>query len=187
MNKTVSFTTLDRATKEDLEIIDDCFKAQVKGVKKRIIEALLGLRGNPMGYQIDRFEHSLQTATRALRDGCDDEMIVCALLHDIGDDLAPLNHGELAAAVLRPYVSEENAWTVKHHGILQSKEYLHEMKVDKNELEKKLRNHPAFERTIIFCRRWDRVSFDPNYDSLPLSTFEPMLERIFSQEVNCLS
>ena len=39
--------------------------------------------------------------------------------------LAPHNHCELAAAVLRPYVSEKTYWIVKHHGIFQAYYYAH--------------------------------------------------------------
>ncbi|MEQ9671728.1 HD domain-containing protein [Coleofasciculus sp. G2-EDA-02] len=186
MNKIVNFTRADLATEKELKIIDNCFEEHIKCLTKRIIEALLGLRGNQMGYRVDQLEHSLQTATRALRDGSDQETIVCALLHDIGEHLAPVNHGELAAAILRPYVSPENAWIVQYHGIVQSDSYLHQLVLDGNEY-KRLQEHPAFEQTIRFCHKWDQISFDPNYDTLPLSVFVPMLENVFSQKVKCLS
>ena len=186
MNKIVNFTRADLATEEELKIIDNCFEEHIKGLTKRIIEALLGLRGYQMGYRVDQLEHSLQTATRALRDGSDQETIVCALLHDIGEHLAPVNHGEFAAAILRPYVSPENAWMLHYHGILQSESYLHQLALDSNESEG-LQEHPAFERTIRFYKMWDQISFDPNYDTLPLSVFVPMLEGVFSQKVKCLS
>ena len=186
MNKIVNFTRADLATEEELKIIDNCFEEHIKGLTKRIIGSLLGLRGNQMGYRVDQLEHSLQTATRALRDGSDRETIVCALLHDVGEHLAPVNHGEFAAAILRPYISPENAWMLQYHGILQSESYLHQLALDRNESER-LQEHPAFERTIRFCKMWDQISFDPNYETLPLSVFVPMLESVFGQKVKCLS
>lgn len=186
MNKIVNFTRADLATQEELKIIDDYFEEHIKGLSKRIIESIQGLSRYQMGYRVNQLEHSLQTATRALRDGSDQETIVCALLHDIGEHLAPINHGDLAAAILRPYVSPENAWMVHHHGILQSDNYLDRLTLDGNEY-KRFQEHPAFERTIRFCHKWDQISFDPNYDTLPLSVFAPMLENVFSQKVKCLS
>jgi predicted HD phosphohydrolase len=180
--KTVSFTRLDDATPEELQFANDCFNQHLKGLTQRIIRTLMSLQGETMGTQVDRLEHSLQTATRALRDGADEETIACALLHDIGDDLAPGNHGEVAAAILRPYVSPENAWMLEHHEVFQGYHYYHLIGRDRHEREK-FRGHPAFERTRLFCEQWDRVSFDPDYDTLPLSTFEPILERIFSQKI----
>ncbi len=183
--KTVNFTRLDEATPEELYFANDCFNDYLKGFKERVIHTLLSLQGETMGTQVNRFEHSLQTATRALRDGADEETIVCALLHDIGDDLAPGNHGEIAAAILRPYVSSENAWMLENHEIFQTYHYYHLIGRDRNQREK-FRGHPAFERTILFCEKWDQVSFDPDYDTLPLSSFEPILESIFSKKVSWL-
>ena len=85
---------------------------------------MAGLTETLEGYQVSRLEHSLQSATKALRAGEDEEMIVAALLHDIGDELAPLNHSEYAAAVLKPYVSEKTHWIVKMHGLFQTFYYL---------------------------------------------------------------
>lgn len=150
MAKTVNFTRADFATKEEQQIINNCFDDHVQGLTKRIINSLLDLRGNQMGYRVDQFEHALQTATRVLRDGGDRDIIVCALLHDIGEHLAPVNHGELAAAIVRPYVSLENTWMLQHHGILQSKNYIHELATGQK--TQKLESHPAFDQTIRFYK-----------------------------------
>ena len=135
------------------------------------LETLEQMKGETLGHPVDRFEHSLQTATRAHRDGADEEMIVCALLHDIGDSLAPYNHGPLAAEVLRPYVSEQNAWLVRHHEIFQGYFFFHHIGRDRHERER-FRGHPAFQITADFCEKWDQAAFDPNYDTMPLSAFE---------------
>jgi len=107
--------------------------------------------------------------------------VVCALLHDIGDNLAPYNHGQVAAAILRPYVSRENAWMLEHHEVFQGYYFHHFVGRDRNERDK-FKGHPAFEGTIIFCDRWDQLSFDPNYNSMSLSDFRPMLSSVFSRE-----
>jgi len=134
-----------------------------------------------MGYQVDRYEHSLQTATRAFRDGVDEETVVCALLHDIGDTLAPENHSQLAAAVLRPYISADNHWLIAQHGVFQGYYYFHHVGLDRNERDK-FRGHPMFERTAAFCQNWDQPSFDPDYDTMPFAAFEPMVRRLFARK-----
>ena len=132
------------------------------------------------GYKVSRLEHSLQTATRALKDGASDEMIVAALLHDIGDELAPLNHSEYAAAVLKPYVSEKTHWIIEKHGIFQMYYYAHHLGGNKNERDK-FKNHKYFQDTVDFCEKWDQKSFDPDYKSLSLKDFEPYVKKIFSR------
>ncbi|MGB3639349.1 MAG: HD domain-containing protein [Rivularia sp. (in: cyanobacteria)] len=175
------YTRMDNLNEEQWNFTNQCFEELVNGLTDRIINTLGGLKGHGMGSQVDRLEHCLQTATRAYRDGADEEMVVCALLHDIGDDLAPYNHGQVAAAILRPYVQPENVWMLEHHELFQGY-YFHDfIGRDRNERDK-YKEHPTFEQTIIFCDRWDQVSFDPSYNSMSLSDFRPMLESIFSRE-----
>ena len=133
------------------------------------------------GYKVSRLEHSLQTASRALRDNANEEMIVAALLHDIGDEIAPLNHSELAAAVLRPFVSEKLAWIIEKHALFQTYYYNHYYGKDRN-LRDKYKGHKYYEDTINFCHKWDQSSFDPNYNTIPLLDFIPFVERIFNRE-----
>ena len=140
-----------------------------------------GLTKTLEGYKINRLEHSLQTATRALNDKANDEMIVAALLHDIGDELAPLNHSEYAAAVLKPYVSEKTHWIIEKHGEFQLYYYAHHLGGDRNKREK-YKDHKYYQATIDFCEKYDQSSFDPNYKSLPLEHFAPIVRRIFSRK-----
>ena len=147
----------------------------------RVLDQFRALEGSLSGYKVDRLEHSLQSATRAHRDGADEEMVVAALLHDIGDLLSPFNHSEMAAAVLRPYVSEKAYWIVRHHGLFQSYYYAHHSGGDRNARET-YRDHPWYQDTVDFCQRWDQCSFDPEYESLPLEFFVPMVRRIFARE-----
>jgi len=175
----VSFTRMDAGTTADYRRLGETARVEHDGLAETVLGALVGLRGFNPGYAIDRYRHSLQTATRALRDGADDELISVALLHDIGDLLAPENHSAYAAAVLRPYVSDENHWLVLHHGVFQGYYYFHHFGRDRDAREA-FRGHPAFEKTAAFCENWDQRSFDPDYDTLPLDAFEPRVRRLFA-------
>ena len=178
---TVSFTSMSAGTREDYELLDRLAAEFAAGAADRVLEQLSRRAGSLGGYQVDRLEHSLQTATRAYRDGADEETVVAALLHDIGDLLSPHNHSELAAAVLQPYVSERTHWIVRYHGLFQSYYFAHHRGGDRNARDR-YRGHRWYQDAVDFCHRWDQPSFDPDYESLPLSHFEPMVRRIFARE-----
>ena len=178
---TVSFTTMAAGTKEDYEFLERLEAEFAASTADRVLDQLRGLAGSLGGYKVDRLEHSLQSATRAYRDDADEEMVVAALLHDIGDLLSPHNHSELAAAVLRPYVSERTYWIVRQHGLFQSYYYAHHFGNDRNVRDRYI-DHPWYQDAVDFCHRWDQSSFDPAYESLPLEFFEPMVRRIFARE-----
>ncbi|MDX2215852.1 MAG: HD domain-containing protein [Oculatellaceae cyanobacterium bins.114] len=177
--KTVNFTRMDQGTAADWQLLDQADHALMPMIVENVLGLLKNLQGFETAFQIDRFQHSLQTATRAYRDGADEEAVVVALLHDIGDTLAIDNHSELAAAILRPYVSENHYWLVKHHGLFQGYYYFQFYGRDRNERDR-FRAHPAYQMTVDFCENWDQRSFDPDYDTLPLEFFEPMVRRIFA-------
>ena len=176
----VSFRHMDEGTPAYYALLNNLEDKFVKALPERILAALKELEQSLAGYQISRLEHSLQSATRAERDGADVEMIVGALIHDLGDDLAPLNHSQLAAAIIRPYVRGEVAWVIEHHGVFQMYYYGDAMGVDKNAREI-YRGHKWFDSCEKFCERWDQMSFDPDYTSYPLAHFEPMVRKIFSR------
>lgn len=176
----VAFTSMAEGTFEEYQLLDRLYKKLDHELVGNILEMLDRLKGDAMGYRIDRYQHSLQSATRALRDGADEETIVVALLHDIGDTLAPYNHSDLAAAILQPYVSADNHWLVKHHGVFQGYYFFHHCGGDRFARER-YRGHPMFERTAQFCERWDQCSFDPNYDTLPIDAFRPLVQRVFAR------
>tara|TARA_Y100001970_G_scaffold285411_1_gene405028 strand:+ start:1295 stop:1849 length:555 start_codon:yes stop_codon:yes gene_type:complete len=179
--KEVNFIQMKDGTKEDYLLLDKHEKKFIDGTADRIIKFMSGLTNTLEGYKISRLEHSLQTATRALKDKADSEMIVAALLHDIGDELAPLNHSEYAAAVLKPYVSEKIHWIVEKHGEFQMYYYAHHLGGNKNQREK-YKGHKYYKDTIDFCEKWDQKSFDPNFKSLELKDFEPFVREIFSRK-----
>ena len=178
---TVSFTSMATGTREDYELLERLEAQFASGTADRVLDQLRGLAGSLTGYKVDRLEHSLQSATRAYRDGADEEMVVAALLHDIGDLLAPHNHSEMAAAVLRPYVSERTYWVVRQHGLFQTYYYAHHIGGDRNARDRYI-DHPWYQDAVDFCHRWDQSSFDPEYDSHPLEFFEPMVRRVFARE-----
>ena len=179
--KKVNFTQMKDGTKEDYLLLDKHEKYFINGTADRIIKFMSGLTKTLEGYRINRLEHSLQTATRALNDKADEEMIVAALLHDIGDELAPLNHSEYAAAVLKPYVSEKTHWIVEKHGEFQMYYFAHHLGGNKNQRDK-YKDHHYYKDTVNFCENWDQKSFDPNFKSLTLKEFEPFIKKIFSRK-----
>jgi len=175
------FTQMKDGTKEDYLLLEKHEKKYIEGTADRIIKFMSGLSNTLEGYQITRLEHSLQTATRALNDKADDEMVVAALLHDIGDELAPLNHSEYAAAVLKPYVDEKTHWIIQKHGEFQMYYYAHHLGGNRNQRDK-YKGHKYYQDTLNFCENWDQNSFDPNFKSLPLENFEPLVRKIFSRK-----
>ena len=176
-----TFTRMDDATPEQLAVVVDQARIHLnERVADRLLEQLDTLKGPTLGYQVDRYEHSLQTASRALRDDAGTDMVVGALLHDIGDALAPANHSELAATILAPYVDEQTEWVVRHHGVFQGYHYWHKIGFDRNARER-YRGSPHFDAAVRFCGEWDQQAFDPDYDTLPLSAFEPLVREVFSR------
>ncbi|MGA8995635.1 MAG: HD domain-containing protein [Nocardioidaceae bacterium] len=181
MTGTVGFTRMADGTAEDYALLGRIEAEELGAFPDRVLGWLLTMQG-PAGYRVSRLEHSLQAATRAQRAGEDEETVVCALLHDVGDHLSPANHSEVAAAMLRPYVSEQNYWVVKHHGVFQGFYYAHHLGGDPDARDRWL-DHPYYEATVRFCADYDQVSFDPDYDWLPLAVFEPMVRRVLAAPV----
>ena len=180
MSRLVSFTRMQDGTRADYLLLDESERAYAVNLADRVLENLRKLDHSLEGYPVSRLGHSLQAATRAARDGADEELIVAALLHDMGDELAPYNHAEVAAAILRPYVRAEVTWIVAQHGLFQNYYYVHHLGGDRNARER-YREHPWYEATRNFCARWDQCSFDPDYRSEPLEYFEPLVRRIFAR------
>jgi predicted HD phosphohydrolase len=180
MAETVGFTRMEDGTKEDYELLDRLEQPYLDALPDRILASVEALRESFSGYQITRYEHSLQSATRAERDGRDEEYVVAALVHDIGDELAPHTHGEMMGAVLRPYVRPEVCWIVKHHGLFQAFYYAHHSGGDRDARER-YRGHEWFDACAEFCERYDQNCFDPAYESLPIEHFEPMVRRVFAE------
>jgi len=176
----VNFIEMKNGSKEDYLLLDKHEKKYIEGTADRLIKFMSELSNTLEGYQITRLEHSLQTATRALNDKASEEMIVATLLHDIGDELAPLNHSEYAGTVLKPYVSEKTHWIIEKHGEFQMYYYAHHLDGNRNQRDK-YKGHKYYKDTVNFCENWDQKSFDPNFKSLSLNEFEPFVKKIFSR------
>lgn len=177
------FRAMTEGTQDDWMKIAGQFGPFAAEGGKRIIAHLKLLDGDYGGFPIDRLNHCLQTATRAYKDDRDEEYVVCALLHDIGDTLGAYNHPDIAAAILKPFVSEENHWMVEKHGIFQGYYFFHYLGMDRD-MREQFRDHPHFERTAEFCEKYDQTAFDPDYESMPLEAFEPMVLKTFAMPKN---
>lgn len=184
-SKKASFKAMTEGTADDWASIAAHFMPFAADGGRRILDHLKLLDGDFGGFPVDRLEHSLQTATRAHRDGRDEEYVVCALLHDIGDTLGAFNHPEIAAAILRPFVSEKNHWMVQNHGAFQGYYYFHFLGMDRNVRDQFL-NNPYYEYTAEFCEKYDQAAFDKTYVSMPLDAFEPMVMKLFSEPKNSI-
>ncbi len=183
MTARAQFTRMDESTKEDWAVIVPEAMKMAKALPDRVIAHLRLLDGDFGGFPVDRFTHSLQTATLALKDGRDEEYIVCALLHDIGDTLGSYNHPDIAAAILKPFVSEANHWMVQNHGIFQGYNFFHHIGLDRN-MRDAFKDHPFYEHTAEFVALYDNPAFDPKGETLPIETFEPMVRRVMAAPRN---
>lgn len=185
MNARATFTRMQDSTAADWQTIGHEFMQFTRSLPDRVMQHLRILEGDYGGFPVDRYTHSLQTATLALRDGRDEQYVVCALLHDIGDTLGSFNHPDIAAAILKPFVSEENHWMVQHHGIFQGHYFFHHVGLDRD-MREQYRGHPHFARTEEFCALYDNPAFDAKAETLPLPEFEPLLRRVMAQPLNSI-
>jgi len=173
-----SFTDMSKSTPEDWTIIMAQRAELEHSLPNRIIEQFSHLRNDYGGFPVDRLEHSVQTATRAERDGQDDEYVLCALLHDIGDPLTPYNHPDVAAAILKPFVSNANHWMVEHHGIFQGYYFWHHLGMDR-EARNHFAGHEHYDHCEAFCAEYDAPAFDPSYESNPFEHYIPLIREVF--------
>ncbi len=181
-SETVGFKAMKDGTRDDYLMLQKKEHIYNEGTAERLLAELRRQGDVSMeGYKITRLDHALQSATRAHRDGADVDWVVSTLLHDIGDGLAPTNHDKFAAAILKPYVREECAWVVEHHGTFQMIYYIHHYGGDPNQREQ-FKDHPGYQTCVDFCERWDQSSFDPDYDQEGLAFFEPMVRDVFSRK-----
>jgi len=177
----VKFTAMEDGDKEDYDFLTKHEIEFTKGTAARLLKAMEELDEGLSGYQITRLGHSLQAASRAERDGADTDWIVSTLLHDIGDIYAPYNHDEYAAAILRPFVREQCAWVVEKHGDFQLAYYGQHVGADP-EKRAAYADNPYYNDCVTFCERWDQSSFDPDYDTQPLSHFAPLVHQVFARK-----
>ncbi|MCB6185118.1 HD domain-containing protein [Leeia sp. TBRC 13508] len=178
----VSFKQMKDGTAEEFIFLRKLENEFCTRTASRLIEELIRQKTETLeGYRITRYEHAVQSATRAMRDGADDDWIVATLLHDIADGIAPRNHDRAAAEILRPFVREDVCWVIEHHALFQTFYYGEHLGWDKYAREA-YKDHPWYQLTVDFCENWDQSSFDENYPSEPLETFIPIVERVFNRE-----
>ncbi len=174
-----SFSAMTEGRASDYQIISENFKVYSKKLPDRVMDHLMLLKGDFGGFPVDRLEHSLQTATRAHQDGQDEEYVVMALMHDIGDTLGTFNHADIAAAIMKPFVSEKLHWILEKHGIFQGYYFFHHIGLDRD-MREQFRGHEHFEDCAHFCEAYDQAAFDKNFESAPLEFFEPMVRRVMA-------
>lgn len=179
--ESVSFTQMKYGNREDYIFLQDLENEYIQDTTERIMDSLKSLENGITGYKISRLRHSIQTASRAWRDGADIDWTISALLHDFGDLHAPHNHGEYASTILKPYVREQCQWVIATHGAFQMIYYGQHLEKYNQHAREKYRGHRFFQDCVDFCERWDQASFDPTYPDLPLIFFKPMLEEVFSR------
>jgi len=178
----VSFSRMEDGTREDYLLLQRLEKPHLAGAAERVLRELARQDEETFeGYKITRLGHALQTATMAERNGADADWVVAALLHDIGDGLAPQNHDRFAAELLRPFVREEVTWAVEHHGAFQMVYYAHHYGWDPLEREK-YRDSPYYQGCLDFCARWDQAAFDPDYPIETLEHFAPLVRAVLGRK-----
>jgi len=178
----VSFTQMKDGTFDDYQMLHKLEEPYHQGTAERLL-AELARQGDETleGYKITRLDHALQSGTRARRDGAQTDWVVAALLHDIGDGLAPQNHDKFAAEIMRPFMPEEITWVVEHHGIFQMVYYAHHLGWDR-ELRQQYATSPYYQTCVDFCERWDQSSFDPDYPMDPLDSFRAQVTAVFARK-----
>lgn len=183
MTVRATFTRMQDSTQADWMLIVPEAMKMCKTLPDRVLDHLKLLDGDYGGFPIDRYSHCLQTATLALRDGRDEEYVCCALLHDIGDTLGSFNHPDIAAAILKPFVSEANLWMVQNHGIFQGYNFFHHIGMNRD-MRDMFKGHAHYGQTAEFIELYDNPAFDVKAEILPISTFEPMLRRLMASPKN---
>ncbi|PQZ93186.1 MULTISPECIES: HD domain-containing protein [Pseudomonas] len=175
-----TFHHMRDGTLDDWRVIADEQKLHALKLPDRILDHLRLLAGDYGGFAVDRLTHSLQTATLAHLDGQDEEYVVCALVHDIGDTLASFNHADMAAVILQPFVSTENHWMVANHGLFQGYYFFQHLGLDRNARDRFSNLPDLYQRTVEFCEKYDAAAFNPATETLPLEFFEPLLRRVMT-------
>ncbi len=173
------FKSFEESTKEQWDLIIPQLAVTQSMVADRVIGLLRDLESDHGGFPVNRLEHSLQTATRAERDGQDNEYVFCALIHDIGDTLSPYNHPDVAAAIVKPFVSPANHWMVEHHGTFQGYYFWDYIGLD-SQAREEFRGHEYFDYTEEFCAKYDQTAFDADYKSEPLEHYIPLINEFLS-------
>jgi predicted HD phosphohydrolase len=177
------FRTLEEATPDDWRVIIEAEAADrlQRSTGERLLGLLASMRdADPLGSPINLYAHSLQTATRALRAGEDDELVIVSLFHDLPEAFSDNHHGLLAAGLLSPWISERREWLLVQHVDFQQFHFVNHPRPDTHARER-FAGHPFYAETEHFCRVYDQNSFDRDYAALPLEEFAPIVARFFAR------
>ncbi len=169
-----TFTRMDESTAEQWAVIGKETYEHQDRVAESVLGMLRSLAAITDGFAVDQLTHSLQTATRAERAGADEEVVFASLLHDIGKAVSVPNHPEIAAAIIKPYVRSEVYNMIRAHQDFQGRHYYHHFGGDPD-ARTKYEGEAWFGLAATFADDWDQVAFDPDYDTLPLEHFEPLV------------
>ena len=165
---------------EYMSYVEGHLDEDLRRVPERMMGLLRSMDDLHQGFAVSQLQHSLQTATRAERDGADDDMVIASLCHDIGKTFSNMNHPAIAAEMLRPWVSDAAYWVVKYHQDFQGRHYYARIGIDP-EIRRKHLGHEHYELAERFADVWDQTAFDPDYDTEPLEHFEPLVREVFSR------
>jgi predicted HD phosphohydrolase len=174
------FRTFEEMTEEEMAVLVAHVEPYNAALPDRVLKHLRLLEDDNGGFPVTRLEHCLQTATRAERAGRSDEYVFCALIHDIGDTLASRNHPDIAAAIVKPFVSDAHHWMVEKHGIFQTYHYMEKLGGEREQYRGAYTGHEHFDLTAEFCLEFDQNSFDTSYDSLPFEHFVPLVHSVMA-------
>lgn len=174
------FVRMDHSSQADWQKILVATVEHQPAMSARLLDMLRSFRGLHLGFGVDQLHHALQTATMARRDNASDEMVVCALLHDVGKYISVANHGQIAAEILKPFVSNDAYQIVRTHQDFQGRHYYAHFGMDPN-LRERHRNEPWFALAERFTDVWDQAAFDPTYKVLPLEEFQPLVRQYFDR------
>ncbi len=176
-----TYSSMETSTPEDWEIIKGYSEQRRERVQQSLMSMLKQMETADDGGPVNGLEHSLQSATRAYEDGADDETVFIALFHDVGQIVSQDNHSEVAAAILRPFISKKNHWIVQHHGEFQGYYFWHMTGKDRYAREK-YKDNPYYQDCIDWCYKYDQNAFAQDYPTKPLEFFEPIVERVMSRK-----
>jgi len=173
-----NFTRMQDGKIEDWMIIGAAHKQDFAKTADRFIEMLKQLENATLGFACDQLQHALMAGTLARRAGASDEHIVIALCHDMAKVINVPNHGQIAAEMMRPYISEDSYHVIYNHQAFQGEYYYHFMGAP-NDLRKNFKDEPWYDLAVKLVDEWDAPAFDPDFEVDSLESFIPLMRKVF--------
>ncbi len=154
---------------------------------------------------VSALDHALQCAALARRAGAGDEVVLAALLHDVGHlisdaEESPLtHHGKWAARFLQPFVPPRVAWLVEHHVVakryLCTVDHAYAERLSLGSLRSSQRQGGALDRAeclalererwlpdVLSIRRWDEEAKTRGLSVPGLLAYRDLLEGCFGPQ-----